>query len=115
MNSKQREELQRVSAAITTEPLPNGLLTLTCKIPLKEIKRIVDTILAEPVKNCEVGSVEEQAKRWEANCGRGIPNCQNCKVYEQAKKSGLVHRRYLMRCDCKFIWSQMPYEEGETK
>ena len=68
--------------------------------------------LAEPIRNCDVGTAEEQNSRWHANCGRGIPNCKHCKVYEHAIKSGFVDEKNMIRFDCRFIWSQMPYEEG---
>ena len=70
--------------------------------------------LAAPARNCDVGTPEEQEIRWRLNCGYGIPNCKNCKVYRHAKESGLVVKRYFMRCSCKFIWAQMPYNESET-
>ena len=62
-------------------------------------------------RNCDVGTAEEQKRRWHANCGRGIPNCKHCKVYEQAGKSGLVDDKNRIRFDCRFIWAQMPYDE----
>lgn len=37
------------------------------------------------------------------------------KVYEHAIKSGLVDEKNMIRFDCRFIWSQMPYEEGDAK
>lgn len=61
------------------------------------------------LRNCDVGTPEEQKVRWRRNCGHGIPNCWHCKVYAKAKESGLVSDRGLLRCDCKFIWAQMPY------
>ena len=94
-------------AAETEEPrckISNDWLIETCK-----------AALAAPPRNCDVGTAVEQESRWRTNCGYGIPNCKHCKVYEEAKNSGLVNGRYLMRCDCRFIWAQMPYEEGGEK
>ena len=71
--------------------------------------------LADLSRNCDVGTAEEQERRWHSNCGSGIPNCKHCKVYEQARKSGLVDDKNMIRFDCRFIWAQMPYEEGEVK
>lgn len=71
--------------------------------------------LSAPPRNCDVGTAEEQNSRWHANCGRGIPNCKHCKVYEHAIKSGFVDEKNMIRFDCRFIWSQMPYEEGGAK
>ena len=71
--------------------------------------------LSAPPRNCDVGMAEEQERRWHANCGIGIPNCKHCNVYEQARKSGLVDDKNMIRFDCRFIWAQMPYKEGGSK
>lgn len=92
------------------------LLDLKEGVPYKTVSQkdidFIKAALAEPMRNCDVGTPKEQEDRWKTNCGYGIPNCKHCKVYEEAKNSGLVNGRYLMRCDCRFIWAQMPYEEG---
>lgn len=77
---------------------------------------VITAALAKPPRNCDMGTPEEQEKRWHKNCGHGIPNCKHCKVYAQAKESGLVDDRGFLRCSCEFIWAQMPYkaEEGGT-
>ena len=75
---------------------------------------IADNALSEPPRNCDVGTAEEQEIRWHANCGIGIPNCKHCKVYEQARKSGLVDDKNMIQFDCRFIWGQMPYQQGES-
>ena len=79
--------------------------------------RVCEAALSSTPRNCDVGTADEQERRWHSNCGSGIPNCKHCKVYEQARKSGLVDDKNMIRFDCRFIWSQMPYEEakGETK
>ena len=79
---------------------------------ISALYRAVDSALSAPPRNCDVGTAVEQESRWRTNCGYGIPNCKHCKVYEEAKNSGLVNGRNLMRCDCRFIWAQMPYTEG---
>ena len=79
---------------------------------IRKAHEAVNAALAAPPRNCDVGTAEEQKRRWHANCGRGIPNCKHCKVYEQARKSGLVDDKNRIRFDCRFIWAQMPYEEG---
>lgn len=61
MNSKQREELQRISAAITVNTLPNGVRTIACKMSAEEVKHIVDTILAAPPRNCNRFKTKEEA------------------------------------------------------
>ena len=56
MTSKQRDELQKISAAFIMYPVGYGLQNLQCKMSLQEIKDIVDTILADPPRNCDVFS-----------------------------------------------------------
>lgn len=62
---------------------------------------IADAALAEPVKNCEVGTTKEQSERYNKFCH--------------------VHRSYEKCCGgcplngepcCELAWAQMPYEEG---
>lgn len=68
---------------------------------------IADAALAAPVKNCEVGTPEEQAARMRAFCVKnglcrdGSYRCENC---------GLLHE-----FRCELTWAQMPYEEGDGK
>lgn len=63
--------------------------------------------LAEPPRNCDVGTVEEQAKRMDKFCdshrhgfdGRSRYACENCKFIS-------VDR-------CELAWAQLPYESKE--
>ena len=59
MTSKQRDELQKISAASIMYPVGYGLQNLQCNMSLQEIKDIVDTIIAEPPRNCDVFSKTE--------------------------------------------------------
>lgn len=54
----------------------------------------IDSVLAEPLRNCEVGTAEEQAIRFEAYCDSHT-NCAHCPLKGQ---------------QCVLAWSQMPYE-----
>lgn len=61
--------------------------------------------LASPPRNCDVGTAEEQSRRYEELCDRHTcgSRCSatGCPMYEY---------------DCSpFAWSQMPYEEGGSK
>ena len=61
--------------------------------------------LAEPPRNCDVGTDEEQSRRYEDLCDRHTCgsrcSASGCPMYEY---------------DCSpFAWGQMPYEEGGTK
>ena len=61
--------------------------------------------LAAPPRNCDVGTDEEQLRRYEDLCDRhtcgSMCSLTGCPMYEY---------------DCSpFSWGQMPYEEGDTK
>ena len=61
----------------------------------------IEAALAEPPRNCDVGTAEEQAERFAEFCDdeKGNRNhCRNCR---------LCNAR-----DCELAWAQMPYEEG---
>ena len=63
--------------------------------------------LAEPLRNCDVGTAEEQAERMDMFCkshghgfdGRKCYACENCNLIS-------VDR-------CELTWAQMPYVENE--
>ena len=70
--------------------------------PLKNAK----AALAEPVRNCEVGTAEEQEMRFIDYCSRhhkSDPHCDPCKGCPL----------YLNPSGCQFSWAQMPYKEGD--
>ena len=70
---------------------------------IHEIARKVNDALAEPVKNNEVGTVEEQAARHHAWCRRHGINGDN--------KVDCAHPD--ISCDlCTLRWAQTPYEGG---
>lgn len=53
--------------------------------------------LAEPPRNCDVGSLEEQSKRFGEFCAP--QKCRECRLYVDGAFG-----------DCGVRWSQMPYE-----
>lgn len=60
--------------------------------------------LAEPIKNCEVGTVEELYERYEKfSCSRFNNEGDNCLKCPFSQPT------------CKFAWAQMPYKEGGAK
>ena len=66
---------------------------------------IVSAALASPPRNCDVGTDEEQSRRYEELCDRHTCgsrcSASGCPMYEH---------------DCSpFAWGQMPYEEGGAK
>ena len=81
-----------------------------CAVDPVEIRDIAKDALAEPVKNYEVGTAEEQCRRFRKYCG-----CRcltKCKVYEKGIALGIVNYNNYYKADCRFIWAQMPYTEG---
>ena len=61
-----------------------------------ELMLVIDAALAEPVRNCDVGTAKEQKQRYDSYCfSRG---CGNCPLFDEE--------------GCNFAWAQMPYEEG---
>jgi hypothetical protein len=95
MSSELREALNKIGniSAFVAENCGNAD---TAKY-MNDIISIVQEIVAEPLKNCEVGTVEEQKQRFDAFCSRG--NCDNCPFEEEGVWS-----------NCAIRWSQMPYE-----
>ena len=65
------------------------------------ISECARTALSAPPRNCDVGTAEEQEKRFNSFCKRhkvGL-RCVDCPV------NGVLPK------NCALIWSQMPYDE----
>lgn len=60
--------------------------------------------LAEPLRNCDIGTAEEQVKRFRSYCDSKVCKRRECAScgYEE-----LFHHK------CALKWAQMPYEEGK--
>ena len=65
----------------------------------RDIMEMIDKIASEPLRNCDVGTAEEQKQRFDVFCSRG--NCDNCPLAEEG-----------VWANCAIRWSQMPYEKG---
>lgn len=67
----------------------------------------VKSALAEPPRNCDVGTAEEQEVRFRNYCWNHSSRDKNmecqCPIDAEAKAG------------CKLTWAQMPYEEGGEK
>lgn len=61
----------------------------------KECLEVVEAALAEPLRNCEVGTAEEQAKRFDVYCHTGGHLCSALDTCSE----------------CVIAWTQKPYEE----
>ena len=78
-----------------------------CKDSSKEKCKAVHDLrdaLAMPLRNCDVGTAEEQSERFMDFCrpGNRPPNCEKCKVYPKR----------MNKFWCQLEWAQMPCEEG---
>ena len=67
---------------------------------VKEAQDMAKAALSDPPRNCDVGTSEEQEKRYLALCDAN--KCSSCPV------------RFKGKTDCVFTWEQMPYDEGNT-
>ena len=71
-----------------------------------EINAIINNALAAPVRNCDVGTAEEQNRRFETFCNNHFSNplecgCEDCPCHTTSND-----------IRCVLAWAQMPYEEG---
>lgn len=97
-NNKLREAMMQIYDRVNS-------LDENCGVDPVEIRDIARAALAEPVKNYEVGTAEEQSKRLHdyckshrcLNCSSG--NGDECKFYRPG-----------MKTDCKIEWANAPYE-----
>lgn len=71
---------------------------------LNEIVRVCDAALAAPPRNCDVGTPDEQARRFERFCNRYDHDCTGCPCEDMGCAS---------LSDCFANWAQMPYEAEE--
>lgn len=78
-----------------------------CAVDPVEIRDIARAALAEPVKNCDVGTAEEQAERFAEYCDSEVCKRRRCKTQAKA----LCIER------CALAWAQKPYvgKEGGAK
>ena len=81
-----------------------------------EIARAMEkakSALALPRRQCDVGTAEEQEKRFRECCGC---RCMTkCKVYEKGIALGIVNKNNYYKVGCRFVWAQMPYEAESEK
>lgn len=93
MSSKLREALNQIHKLLSIGGNPD---TAMC-IRYEAANQIAKEALAEPLRNCDVGTAAEQKARYEAFC----KECQR------------ITRD--LPCDfdsaCIFKWGQMPYKE----
>ena len=77
---------------------------------------IVSSTLADPPRNCDVGTAEEQAERFRRFCGTHKPD--ESQFTEEGELLCPSTGCELIACNygqCALAWSHMPYEEGGEK
>ena len=81
--------------------------------PTTELHTVIDRVtqeaLAEPSRNCEVGTAEEQNRRFETFCNNHFSNPLECGCEDCPCR---ITSKYIR---CVLVWAQMPYEEGGEK
>jgi hypothetical protein len=99
MNSKAREALERSTTRLkgVADCYPEIRHLMQSQIEEN------DAALAEPLRNCDVGSLDEQITRFNAFCDSHM--CRS-----STNGCPLVDSR-----NCRLAWAQMPYEEEVIK
>jgi len=107
-NNKLREAL---SAALEQVNKVYDILSKPCVVieearqGCREARGVLIPALAVPVKNCEVGSPEEQVERFKKFCDRF--DCCDCPVRKKWNFKATGDE------SCQLLWASMPYEEKE--
>ena len=106
-NNKLREALENVAKQLidATEDKNFGEDVMYLVGCMRTMSRKCRAALAEPVQNCEVGTIEQQAKRFEEYCESEVCKRKRCK----SRAKALCIER------CALEWAQMPYEEGDVR
>lgn len=99
-NNKLREALTKILN------LTNSL-DEDCAVDPVEIRDIAKAALAEPIKNCEVGTAEEQEKRFHDFC-----RARHLLRMEESRYCAYKCPLEGDTC-CELQWAQMPYVEKE--
>ena len=80
-----------------------------CKLDRAAVSRICKDALSAPPRNCDVGTAEEQYRRFRDVCdSKDARQCSCCEL------RGL-NSLNCSRDKCFARWAQMPYEEGGAK
>lgn len=69
----------------------------------------IDVALASPVRNCDVGTAEEQSERFTKVC---VANSR-CGARGLCSDTCPFNRDY--RAECALVWAQKPYEKGSSE
>lgn len=100
--AKLREAIDKCVNLITE--FGNAEIVKTPLDVIIDIEAILKAALAAPPRNCDVGTPDEQARRFERFCNRYDHDCTGCPCEDMGCAS---------LSDCFANWSQMPYEADE--
>lgn len=104
-----RKTRNAVQAALNH--LENALSTKDGRVHFSDIVRVGNArallaeALAEPKRECDMGTPDEQSERFDAHC-RKYMGCKACPLRDA---DGSVPKH------CEFRWAQTPYTEGGAK
>lgn len=101
-NNKLREALEMIASFPMPPPIELAQQTAV------EMRDVAIAALVKPLRNCDVGTAEEQTRRMEAEYCHVQKSC-----YESP--SGRECPLHKAEVDCRLIWAQMPYGEGGAK
>ena len=96
MSSKQREALSEILELID-KWRTDGVME---HWQYSQLFDVADNALAEPLKNCEVGTAEEQSVRFHDYClthSKRSVVCLDCPLCGKSEM-------------CEFAWADLPYE-----
>lgn len=96
MSSKMREALSEIIDLIDKWRADGEMEHWQCS----SLFGIADAALAQPLRNCDVGTPEEQQDRFADFCGK-----HECTINCPIKKKWRGHNP-----SCGILWEQMPYE-----
>ena len=96
--AQMREALENIYLTATKAFFRKMGYDVACGIIRSAARRALST----PLRNCDVGTEEEQTRRLRQNCNRYKPSCIGCPYYTDITK-----------VNCWLHWAQMPYEEKE--
>ena len=107
MSNKLKEAVSRLVREIEDGMLIEVSSKFECDLA-KTLLANVKSALAEPLRNCEVGTEEEQAERFYSFCKKFQSGIQGMCSSECPCKECCD------MCHCLSKWSQMPYEKGDN-
>ena len=101
---KMMEALDKI-IAITTE--------WQGSIPFGEVRKIAEAARKLPLKNCDIGTADEQSERFRSFCNSHMYGF-NAPVYrckdDCPVKMEIDNRSDKLCIYCQFVWAQIPYE-----